>query len=120
VVSPWRSTWTDCAILSLMIMRDYHASLLWPTTKGIGPQCDGLSLTHSLGKAIIHASPEQGETDYLTLLNTTMVKRPAALWPSAAGCPVPAEVLERKGQSQFLVLVYISRESFGSHWTTSA
>jgi hypothetical protein len=55
--------------------------------------------------AIIHASPEQGETDYLTLLVTTMVIRPAALWPSAAGCPFPAEVMERKGRSQFLILV---------------
>jgi hypothetical protein len=55
--------------------------------------CDGLYLAHSLGEAIIHASPEQGETDYLTLLITTMVRRPAALWPSAAGCPVPAEGL---------------------------
>ena len=57
--------------------------------------------------AIIHASPEQSETDYLTLLITTMVRRPAALWPSAAGCTVPAEVLEWKGQSQFLILVYV-------------
>ena len=36
-----------------------------------------------------------------------MVLRPAALWPSAAGRPVSAEMLEWKGQSQFLILVYV-------------
>jgi hypothetical protein len=66
--------------------------------------CDELLQAHQLVEAIIHASSEQGKTYYLALLVTAMVIRPAALWPSAA-CPVPAEVLERKGRSRFQILV---------------
>jgi hypothetical protein len=38
--------------------------------------CDGLSLAHPLGEAIIYASPEQGETDFLTLLDQPLCGPP--------------------------------------------